>query len=108
MHLNQLLPRLLNGMMVGFHLLGKILLKHGILLYLIMPETESNLFADLYGCFTVSTVVEPCLRPPVDATLVCIDADLSRYVETLDVYLEISQRVDDSLFGYGIGFKFFF
>ena len=94
--------------MIGLHLLGEILFKHRIFLYLIMPEAQGNLLADLNSGLSVSPIVEPGFRPPVDATLIGIDTDKSGDIKALDVDVKISKRIDNTLLRYGIGFKFFF
>lgn len=94
--------------MISLHLLGEVLLKHGILLYLITPELEGYLLADGYSSLAIGSVVEPGFRPPVDTALISIDTDESRYVKTLDVHLEISKRVYDTLLLNSVSFYFFF
>lgn len=106
--LSELLLGLLNGIVVGLHLSGEILLQPFVLLYFISPETEGIGKTDCYGCLSIGPVVEPCFCPPVDSSLVCINADKSRDIETLDVYLQIGKRVYDSVLEAGLFFKFFF
>lgn len=106
--LGELLSGLLNSLMISLHLLGEILFKHRIFLYLVTPEAQGNLLADLDGSLSVCSVIEPCLRPPVDTTLIRIDTDQSWDIKALYIYVKISKRVDNALFGYCIGFKFFF
>jgi len=106
--LGQLLSGLLYRLVICLHLCGKVLFKHGILLYLVIPEAQRNLPADGYGCFTVPAVVEPCLCPPVDAALVAVYADKPGDVKALYINLKIRQRVDDALLPYCVILYFFF
>lgn len=94
--------------MIGLHLFGKILFKPFVFLYLVMPEAKGVLPGDLNGGLSIGTVIEPGFRPPVDASLIGIDADEPRYVETLYVYVQIFEWVYDALGGTGFFFKFFF
>lgn len=94
--------------MISLHLLGEVLLKHGILLYLIMPELQGYLLADGYSSLAIGSVVEPGFRPPVDTTLISIDADKPGNIKTLDVHLKVSKRIYDSLRLDSVSFYFFF
>ena len=75
-------------MMIHFHLLGKIFFKHGILLNLILNETDGHLSAYLDRRFTLFLVVEPCFGPPPYTATVRIDCNQSRYVKALYIYLQ--------------------
>ncbi|MBQ6687786.1 MAG: hypothetical protein IJN02_00975 [Bacteroidales bacterium] len=75
-------------MMIHFHLLGKIFFKHGILLNLILNETDGHLSAYLDRRFTLFLVVEPGFGPPPYTATVRIDCNQSRYVKALYVYLQ--------------------
>ena len=106
--LGQLLPGLLNRLMVCLHLNREVLLKHGILLDLVIPEAQRRLSAYRHGRLAVLAVVEPGLGPPVDAALVRIHADKPGDVKALDINLEIRQRVDDALLPFCFIRYFFF
>ena len=94
--------------MIDFHLLGEILFEPFVFLDVLIDELDGQLSVNLYSCFTCFAVVEPCLCPPSDATLIGIDANQSRYVETLYVYLQFGKRIDKAAAGYGCVIGFFF
>lgn len=91
--IDDLFPCLGKGCMEDFHLLGKELFQPLILLYVIMDELNGQCPRNLYGSFPFLASVEPSFRPPYDAVPVWIYADRPLYVETLNVYLKVSQRV---------------
>lgn len=62
---------------------------------------------DFHRGFPFFPVVEPCFRPPADSGAVGIDGDNPRYVETLDVDVQLRQRVDESAARYSFVMKFF-
>ena len=94
--------------MYDLHLLGEKLLQPLVLLYVIVDELDGKRTGDLNGSLTLFSSVEPGFRPPHDAVLVGIDAHKPLDVETLDVYLKVSKRVDDSLTFYSPVSSFFF
>ena len=79
--------------MKDFHLLGKELFQPFVLLDVIMNELDGQCPCYLYGSFSFLSPVEPGFRPPYDAVPVGIDTDRPLNIETLDVYLKVSQRV---------------
>ena len=85
--------------MIDFHLLGEILFKPFVFFNVLIDELDCQLSVNLDGSFSCLTVVEPGFCPPSDAASVGIDADKSRYVETLDVKVKFRQRVDDAARG---------
>ena len=94
--------------MIDFHLLGKILFKPFVFFNVLIDELDCQLSGNLNGSFTCLAIVEPGFCPPSDAASVGIDADKSWYVETLDVYLQFSKRIDESATGYCFVIGFFF
>ena len=94
--------------MIDLHLLGEVLLQPFVFFYILIDELYRQLTVDFDGGFTRLAVVEPCLRPPPDAASVGIDTHQSRYVETLDVYLQFGKRVYQAAAGYGFVIGFFF
>ena len=94
--------------MIDRHLLGEILFEPFVAIHIAQYETQGVLKLYLHCRFAYLTVVEPCLREPPDTCLVSIDADKSRYVEALDVYIESSERVDELTIGYCLNLYFFF
>ena len=94
--------------MKNFHLFGKELFQPLVFLDIIMDELDGQCPCYLYGSFSFFASVEPSFRPPHDAVLVRIDAHKPLDVETLDVYLKVSKRVDDSLTFYSPVSSFFF
>ena len=104
----QLLPRLLNGVVVDLHLFWEVLLQPLILLNLVPDEEKGRLPRDLNACFAFLPVIEPGLRPPADARLVGVDTHYPRDIEALDDDLKILQGVDDIALVYGLLVGFFF
>lgn len=93
--------------MVGFHLLGKVFFEHCLLVYPVKYELHRCLLGYLHRRLAILRAVEPCLCPPSDASLVGIDGDEPLYVETLYIYLQIGERVDNPCCGYGFVKSFF-
>ena len=79
--------------MKNFHLFGKELFQPLVFLDVIMDEFDGQCPCYLYGSFSFLPSVEPSFRPPYDAVPIGIDADRPLNVETLDIYLKVSQRV---------------
>ena len=104
----ELFFRLLDGIVVHLHLPGKELFEPRVLLYTVVNEANGLFPFDFHRCFPFLPVVEPRLRPPADSGTVGIDGDDSRYVKTLDVDVQLRQRVDDTAVGYWFVMKFFF
>ena len=94
--------------MIDFHLLGEILFKPFVFFNVFIDELDCQLSVNLNGSFSCLTVVEPGFSPPSDTASVRIDTDKSRDVETLDVYLQFSKRIDESATGYCFVIGFFF
>jgi hypothetical protein len=94
--------------MIDLHLLRKILFEPFVFFDVVIDELDSQLTVYLNGCFSRLTVVEPCLRPPSDTTLVGINTDESRYIKALYVNLKLGKRIDESTTGYGFVIGFFF
>ena len=94
--------------MINFHLLGKILFKPFVFFNVLIDELDCQLSVNLDGSFSCLTVVEPGFCPPSDAASVGIYTDKSRYVETLDVYLQFGKRVYQAAADYGFVIGFFF
>ncbi len=100
--------RLLDGIVVHLHLPGEELFEPRVLLDTVVDEAYGLLPFDLHRGFPLLPVVEPCLCPPADSGTVGIDRNDSRYVEALDVDVQLCQRVDDTAVCYGFVMKFFF
>ena len=96
------------GGMEHLHLLGEVCLQPLVLLDDVLDELDSLLAVDLDSPFSFLPAVEPCLRPPSDSASVWIDADQSRNIKTLDVYLQFSKGINKSATGYGFVIGFFF
>ena len=94
--------------MIDLHLLGEILFKPFVLFNVLIDEPDCQLAVDFNGSFSCLTVVEPGFCPPSDAASVGIDTHQSRYVETLDVYLQFGKWVYQAAAGYGFVIGFFF
>ena len=94
--------------MIDLHLLGEILFKPFVFFNVLIDELDCQLSVNLNGSFTCLAIVEPGFCPPSDSASVGIDADKSRYVETLDVYLQFGKRIDESATGYCFVIGFFF
>ena len=107
-HAENLLPGLLDGMVVVLHLLREKLLKPFILVYVLIDEPDGLLTVDFDSRLTRLAIVEPCLGPPSDSAPVRIDTHHSWQVETLDVDFQFGERVDESATGYGFVIGFFF
>ncbi len=91
---------LLQSCIEDFHLLGIILLKPCVLRNLVMQELDGLFPRDLNGCLPVLMPVEPCFRPPTFCEWKrVIDTDGTRDVDGLHIYLEVGQRVYDTLTG---------
>ena len=94
--------------MIDLHLLWKVFFEPVILLDVVVDELEGQLPVYLYGIFALLAVVEPCLCPPPESRTVGIDAHDALDVETLDVYLQVCQRINEIARRYGIVVCFFF
>lgn len=103
-----LLPGLLDGVMVNLHLLWEVFFKPFVFFYVVVNELDGELSVYLDGSFSFLGVVEPCLCPPSDARTVWIDADNSRYVEALNVEVKFCQWINESATGYCPVLCFFF
>ena len=99
---------LLDGVVVNFHLFGIKLFQPYILLDVVVNEAYRLFSLNLHRCFALFPVIEPCFRPPADSGAVGIDGDDPRYVEALDVDVQLRQRVDESAARYSFVMKFFF
>ena len=95
-------------MAVNLHLLGKELGEPLVLVDAVEDELYGLLAFYLYTGFTQFVVIEPCLSPPAYSGAVGIDADQSRNVETLNVYVELGKRIDDVSIAYRLLTLFFF
>ena len=95
-------------MAIDLHLLGKELSEPLVLVNAVENELYGLLAFYLHTGFTQFVVIEPCLCPPPYSGAVGIDADQSRNVETLNVYVELGKRVDDVATAYGLLTFFFF
>lgn len=104
----QLFLRLFDGVVVHFHLLGEKLFEPCIFFDTVLNEAYRLFPFDFHRGFPFFPVVEPCFRPPADSGAVGIDGDNPRYVETLDVDVQLRQRVDESAARYSFVMKFFF
>lgn len=94
--------------MIDLHLLREELFQPFIFLDVIVDELDGQLSVNLYSSFTGLASIEPRLCPPAYAALIGIDTDESLDIETLDVYLQFSQRIYESATGYCPVFCFFF
>lgn len=103
-----LFPGLLDGVMVNLHLLREVFFKPFVFFNVIVYKLDGELSVYLDGCFSFLGVVEPCLCPPSDARTVWIDANNSRYVETLNVEVKFCQWINESATGYCPVLCFFF
>ena len=104
----ELFPCQLDGVVVHLHLPGKELFEPRVLLDAVVNEAYRLFPFDLHRGFPFLPVVEPRLRPPSHSGTVGIDGDDSRYVEALDVDVQLRQRVDDTAVCYCFVMKFFF
>ena len=73
-----------------------------------MDEEKGILKLDLHGSLTHLTVVEPSLREPSDASLIAIDTHETRNIETLNVDVESSKRINELTVGNRLRLYFFF
>lgn len=103
-----MLPGLLNGIVINFHLLREIFFKPFVFFNVIVDELDSELSVYLDGSFSFLGVVEPCLCPPSDSRTVRIDADNSRNVKALNVEVKFCKWIDESATGYCPVLCFFF
>ena len=103
-----MLPGLLNGIVINFHLLREIFFKPFVFFNVIVDELDSELSVYLDGSFSFLGVVEPCLCPPSDSRTVWIDADNSRNVKALNVEVKFCKWIDESATGYCPVLCFFF
>ena len=83
--------------MKDFHLLWEELLQPFVFLNVIMNELDGKCPGNFNSTFPFFAPVEPCLRPPDYSIPIWIDTDSPLDVETLNVYLEISKRIDYTL-----------
>ena len=93
--------------MEHFHLFGKIFFQPFVLADSIVNELDGEVAVDLDCPLALLLAVEPCFGPPYYAVLVGIDADCALDVETLDVDVEILERVNDTLTFYSPVKSFF-
>ena len=94
--------------MVNLHLFWIELFKPCVLRNSVVYEVHGLHPLNLHGGFSFLPVVEPGFRPPAQTGTVGIDGDNPRYVETLDVNVQLRQRVDDAAGGNYFFMKFFF
>ena len=94
--------------MIDSHLLGKVFLQPLVIVHMVVDETEGILKLYLHGCLTDLTVVEPCLSEPSDSCLVTIDADETRDVKALNIYIKRGKRIYELTVSYRLGLYFFF
>lgn len=94
--------------MIDLHLLGEVLLQPLVFLYLVTDEHDGQLTAYLNTGFTFLAVVEPCLSPPSDTSLVGENAYSPWNVEALHLNVQVCQRVDLTTVDYGLLVCFFF
>ena len=94
--------------MIDCHLLGKVFLQPLVIVHMVVDETEGILKLYLHGCLTDLTVVEPCLSEPSDSCLVTIDADETRDVKALNIYIKRGKRIYELTVSYRLGLYFFF
>lgn len=98
--LYELFLGLLYCLMIYLHLLGIVLLKPFILAFLIVSDEVYSYHSGDKDCtFTNSTVIEPCLDPPLYSVPIRIDRNLSRYIEGLYIYVKFGKRI------YLLGFR---
>jgi hypothetical protein len=93
--------------MEHFHLFGEIFFQPFVLADNIVNELDGEVAVDFDSTLAFLLAVEPCLGPPYNAVLVGIDTDGALDVETLNVYVEIFERVDDTLTFYSPVKSFF-
>ena len=93
--------------MEHFHLFGEIFFQPFVLADIIVNELDGEVAVDFDSTLAFLLAVEPCLGPPYNAVLVGIDTDGALDVETLNVYVEIFERVDDTLTFYSPVKSFF-
>ena len=89
-------------------MLGKELGEPFVLVDAVKNELYGLLAFYLHTGFAQFMVVEPCLCPPTHSGAVGIDADQSRYVETLNVDVEFGKWINDVAIAYGLLTFFFF
>ena len=94
--------------MIDCHLLGKVFLQPLVIIHMVMDETECVLKLNLHGSLTDLTVVEPSLGEPSDSCLVTIDADETRDVKALNIYIKRGKRIYELTVNYRLGLYFFF
>lgn len=94
--------------MKNLHLLGEILLQPLVLPDVVTDELDGKLPRYLHSPFSLALSVEPRLRPPDDAVFVGIYTDCPLDVETLDINVEVLERVYDALAFYSPVNSFFF
>ena len=90
---HQLLPRLLNGLVVSIHLLREEAGEPRVLAYLIIDKGNGLLTRDLNGWLSLLSTTEPRLRPTPVTLRIEIDRGDTTHVITLHIYLEAGQRV---------------
>ena len=93
--------------MEHFHLFGEIFFQPFVLADSIVNELDGEVAVDFDCPLAFLLAIEPCLGPPYNAVLVGIDADGTLDVETLDVDVEILERVNDTLTFYSSVKSFF-
>lgn len=94
--------------MIDSHLLGEVFLQPFVIIHMVVDKTKGILKLYLHGSLTDLTIVEPCLGEPPYSCLVTIDADETRDVEALDVYIQRGKRIYELTISYRLGFYFFF
>lgn len=94
--------------MKNLHLLGEIFLQPLVLPDVVTDELDGKLPRYLHSPFSLALSVEPSLCPPDDAIFVGIYTDRPLNVETLDINVEVLERVYDALAFYSPVNSFFF
>lgn len=85
-----------------------VFLQPCVLVHLAVDELHSHTFLYLHGRFSLFLAIEPCLCPPSHASPVGIDAHHPRYVEALDIHVQIGKRINDAVMRQGLLLEFFF
>ena len=83
--------------MVHFHLAREVFLQPFILQDIILDKRYCLLEGNRHGRFAALFLVEPSLRPPVNAEFIGVYADNTGDVECLNVDVQVSKRIYQAL-----------
>lgn len=79
--------------MVYIHLFGVVFLQPLVFLNIVVDKGDSLLQGDADRFLSPLLLVEPRLCPPSHTKLIRIDADNPRYVECLQLDMEVRERI---------------